>query len=135
MSLPPPAKSGWADRERLLVTLIALHSLGVGALLLLVPAWAVVFAGWPGAEPLFFPRQAGVFHFVVAFGYLLEHRGHGGVTLLVVTKTVAAIFLLSAAALGEAAWSVPFSGLADGAMGLAVFVVHRRVRSTGGMRP
>lgn len=113
--------------ERWLVVLVAAHSVAVGAMLLLAPSWSTGFAGWSDVEPLFFPRQAGVFHFVVAFAYLWEHRRTGSVTILVTTKATACVFLLASTALGETAWSVPFSGVADGLMGLAVWRVHRRV--------
>lgn len=112
--------------ERWLVGLVALHSGVVGAMLLFAPGWSVSFAGWDGADPLFFPRQAGAFHFVVAFGYLYEHRRFGSVTLLAFTKAIACTFLLTAAAFGETAWSVPVSGLSDGLMGATVLAVHHR---------
>jgi hypothetical protein len=111
--------------ERWLVILVATHSAAVGALLLLAPAWAVRFAGWRGADPLFFLRQAGVFHFVVVFGYLYEYFRWRGVTLLVVTKAMAFVFLVASAALTDAAWSVLFSGIADGMMGASVLLAHR----------
>ena len=122
----------WARLERWLVWLIAAHSVAIGVLLLAVPAWAVRFAGWEGAEPLFFLRQAGVFHFVVATGYLLEYHRSGTVTLLVVTKALACVFLLASAALTDTAWSVWFSGVTDGGMGLVALLVHRRVREGAG---
>lgn len=118
----------WPRLERWLVWLIAAHSVGIGVLLLAMPAWAVRFAGWQGAEPLFFLRQAGVFHFVVATGYLLEYHRSGTVTLLVVTKALACVFLLASAALTDTAWSVWFSGITDGGMGLVAWLVHWRVR-------
>ena len=118
-----------AGRERLLVWLIAVHSLAVGAMLLFAPGWSVRFAGWEGAEPLFFPRQAGAFHFVVVFAYLYEHYRMAGVRVLVFTKALAFVFLVGAWLFGEVAWSVPFSGFADGAMGLAAWLAHRsRIR-------
>lgn len=120
-----------ARRERLLVWLIALHSLAVGAMLLLAPGWSVRFAGWSGAEPLFFPRQAGAFHFVVVFAYLWEHYRSRGVTVMVFTKSLAFVFLVGAWLLGEVAWSVPFSGIADGAMGLLAWLAHRATRRSG----
>lgn len=124
---PPAARL--ARIERWLVVLVAIHSLAVGAMLLVAPAWSVSFAGWEGVDSLFFPRQAGAFHFVVAFAYLYEHRRLGSVNLLVLTKAFACAFLLSAVALGEAAWSVPFSGVTDGLMGATVLAVHlRRIR-------
>lgn len=117
----------WLNLERWLVWLIAAHSVAIGVMLLAVPAWSVRFAGWEGAEPLFFLRQAGVFHFVVATGYVLEYRRNGTVTLLAVTKSMACAFLLASALLTDTAWSVLFSGITDGAMGLAALLVHRRV--------
>lgn len=115
-----------ARLEHWLVLLIVAHSAGVGALLLFVPSWALGFAGWSaGGGDLFFPRQAGVFHFVVAFGYFHEYLRHRGVTLLVVTKTAAFLFLTAMALGGELAWAVTVSGVADGLMGLAVALVHR----------
>jgi hypothetical protein len=111
--------------ERWLVHLVALHSLAVGAMLLLAPGWATTFGGWSSVAPLFFPRQAGVFHFVVVVGYLGEYWRYGGVRLLVATKAIAVAFLVTLWLLGETAWSVPFSALGDAAMGLAVALAHR----------
>jgi len=111
--------------ERWLVALIVLHSAIVGAMLVFDAGWATRFAGWPHVAPLFFPRQAGAFHFVVAFAYAYEYLRLRGVTILVFTKSVAFLFLVGAWVLGEGAWSVPFSGLSDGLMGLSALVVHR----------
>ncbi len=121
MSRPLP----WPSIERWLVTLVAAHSLGVGLVLLVVPEAGVRFGGWSGAEPLFFVLQAGIFHFVLAAGYLLEHARYRGVTLLLVAKFTALVFLTACWLLLEVPWSVPFSGFADGSMGLAVLLVHR----------
>ncbi len=116
--------------ERWTIWLVALHSAIVGLMLLGAPAWSVRFAGWPAASPLFFPQQAGVFHFVVVLGYIQEFHATRGVRLLVATKTIAFVFLISTWLAGEAAWSVPFSGIADGAMGLGVALLdHWRRRA------
>lgn len=112
--------------ERWIVVLIAIHSAGVGLLLLLAPEWSAEFGGWDGVASQFFTRQAGVFHIVVALGYLLEYFRTGGVTFLVVTKSVALVFLTAAFLLGEHAWSVPFSAISDGLMAVVVAAVHTR---------
>lgn len=122
----------WARVERWLVVLIVLHSAAVGAMLLFAAGWSTRFGGWPAVDPLFFPRQAGAFHFVVAFAYLYEYTRFRGVTILVFTKSVALVFLVVVALLGEGAWSVPFSGAGDGMMGLAALLVHWRVLATRG---
>jgi hypothetical protein len=114
--------------ERTLIVLIALHSTVVGAMLFFAPQWAMRFAGWDHIEPAFFGLQAGVFHFVLATGYILEYWQHRGVSLLVAAKTIAFIFLTGATILDPLPWAVWASGILDGAMAIAVVVVHRKVK-------
>jgi len=113
------------DRLGLLVGLIALHSAAVFVALTFATRWSVAFGGWGVASPLFFPRQAGAFHLVVAAGYAGEWRFYRGVRLLLTTKTVGALFLGAAWLAGERAWAVPLSAVADAAMGLVVLFAHR----------
>jgi len=129
--MSPAWRARLAALEGPLVHLIALHSAIVGLMLLAFPEWSVRFGGWPGADPYFFPRQAGIFHFVVVIGYLGEWRRHRGVSLLVATKSIAFAFLLGAWLEGESAWSVPFSGVTDGLMGLVAFWIHREASRAG----
>jgi len=114
--LSRPALKGW------LVTLIALHSYAVGFVLLALPAWGLELGGWEVKPPLFFVRQAGIFHFILATGYLSEYFYHRTATLLVFTKTCATVFLLAEAAMDSVPWLVPFSGITDGLMALAAFL-------------
>jgi hypothetical protein len=115
--------------ERILIFLISLHSFIVGMMLLFSADWAVRFAGWAGADPIFFIWQAGAFHFVLATGYLLEYSRSQTISLLLVAKTIAFVFLIGGSLLTETPWSVWFSGFADGAMALVAFLVHRAVKS------
>lgn len=119
--------SRWSRIERWLVTLVALHSFAVGVSLLVLTRWGTVLGGWADVEPLFFARQAGLFHIVVAIFYLYEYRRYRGVTLLVLAKSFATVFLTALWLLGESAWSVPMSALGDAAMGLLVALAHRKV--------
>ncbi len=112
--------------ERAFVLLVAAHSAAVGVALALAPDLAVQLGGFPPVRPPFFARQAGVFHLVLAAGYLLEHFRRRGVLLLVTAKLTAAAFLALAVATGETAWAVPLSGAADGLMGVAAWWLHRR---------
>jgi hypothetical protein len=114
--------------ERALIILIALHSFIVGLMLMFAADWAVRFAGWAGADPIFFIWQAGAFHFVLATGYLVEYSRSRTISLLLIAKTIAFVFLLGGSLLAETPWSVWFSGFADGAMALTAFLVHRAVR-------
>jgi len=114
--------------EKILLFLIVLHSLIVGIMLMFFSQWAVVFAGWAGAEPVFFIWQAGAFHFVLAAGYVVEYRRSGSIDLLLIAKTTAFVFLVGGSLLADTPWSVWFSGVADGAMALTAFLVHRAVQ-------
>lgn len=116
--------------ERILIVLIALHSIAVGIMLMFFAEWAVGFAGWAGAEPIFFIWQAGAFHFVLAAGYLVEHLRQRTITLLLIAKVTACVFLLGGSLVADTPWSVWFSGVADGAMALVAFLVHRAVFQT-----
>lgn len=124
---PGPAEGReptWDRLEGWVVGLIVAHSVGVGVLLTFFPAWATSFGGWDDLDAFFFTRQGGIFHFVVAFAYGYEWLRLRGVTILVVTKSVACMFLVGATVAGEAAWSVPFSAVGDGLMGLVTFAIH-----------
>ena len=114
--------------EKILISLISLHSFIVGIMLMFFAEWAVRFAGWHGADPIFFIWQAGAFHFVLATGYLVEHYRWRSISLLVIAKTTAFVFLVGGSLLAETPWSVWFSGFFDGAMALAAFLVHRTVK-------
>lgn len=115
-----------ARLERLAVHLVALHSVAVGSGLLFLTRWGAALGGWPDVTPLFFARQAGIFHFVVVAGYLLEYHRTGGVTFLLVTKSIAVGFLLAMTALDRGPWMVPASAAGDALMGVAVWILHRR---------
>ena len=47
----------------------------------------------------------------------------------VIAKTTAFVFLIGGSMLADTPWSVWFSGLADGAMALVAYLVHRAVWS------
>jgi hypothetical protein len=128
---PPAVKVPVSDPERLLdwlVALIAAHSLAVGLALVFLTEWGVRFGGWPGAEPLFFPRQFGVFHFAIAAAYLVERFVYRGVSILLIAKLTAVVSLLDATWRYGGPWTVPLSALADGLMGAVVLVAWRWTR-------
>ena len=118
------------SHERALIILISLHSIIVGIMLMFFAEWAVEFAGWNGAEPVFFIWQAGAFHFVLVTGYLVEYFRWRSISLLLIAKTTAFVFLLGGSLLADTPWSVWFSGVADGAMALVAYLVHRAVAKT-----
>ena len=132
----PPSPEGLEKLEGALVVLIAVHSVVVGLFLTFATDWGARFGGFPSPVPLFFPRQAGAFHFVVAAIYLVEYFHYRGVGLLVLTKTLAVAFLFLTAALDDVPWLVPLSGVGDGLMAVAVVALRRarRLPLLGGRR-
>jgi hypothetical protein len=118
--------------ERWLVVLIALHTYGIGFGLLVVPEWALRFGGWQTIPPLFFPRQAGVFHLVLGSGYLFEYGRLRSVWLLLTAKACAFVFLVGATVVAAVPWFVTFAGVVDGLMGLAALAAHLAVSRVGG---
>ena len=114
---------------RALVVLIALHSVAVGVGLLFLTEFGARIGGFGTVSPLFFPRQAGAFHFVAASAYLIEYFRYRGILILLTTKSIAVVFLGVMTVLGGMPWIVPFSGVADGLMGLLAFFVHRVAQS------
>ena len=129
--MPPANRAGLTSPEgretleRTLVVLIALHRVVVGLFLTFATDWGARFGGFPSPVPLFFPRQAGAFHFVVAAIYLVEYFHYRGVGLLVLTKSLAVVFLFLTTALDDVPWLVPLSGVGDGLMAVAVVLLRR----------
>lgn len=119
----------WRRIERTLIVLIAIHSYAVGLALMFLTRWGTHLGGWPHVEPLFFARQAGVFHLLIATAYLLEYFRNGTVTLLVLAKISAVVFLVAMMRVEPAPWAVPASALADGLMAVVVLAVRRRART------
>ena len=113
--------------EKLLVSLIALHSASVGAMFLLAPQWTMRFAGWQGIDPIFFAYQAGIFHVVLAAAYLLEWHRYRGVSIVITAKIIACVFLVTATIIDPIPWAVWISGILDGLMAVVVWWVHRQV--------
>ena len=111
------------------VVLVALHSYAVGVFLLFATEWGARFGGFGEVSPLFFARQAGVFHFVLATAYLVEWFVHGGLVIMISAKAMAVAFLVAMWLLGVDAWSVPLSAAGDTVMGVATFVLSQRIRA------
>ena len=116
------------DHERILIILVALHSAIIGIVFIVAPNWLMRFGGWEGIDPVFFGRQAGAFHVVLAIAYLIEYFHYDGVRILVMAKTFAMVFLLACTALDNLPWAVPTSGVLDAVMALFVLWLHRSIR-------
>jgi hypothetical protein len=117
-----------AKAEAMAVALVAAHSLGIGLVLLFATDWGVRLGGFGAVTPLFFARQAGAFHLVVAAGYTLEYLDHRGVSFLLATKAIAVAFLCVVTVASDVPWPVPLSAAGDATMGVGVALLHRAAR-------
>ena len=117
----------WHRLERLGVFMIALHSFLIGLLLLFATRSVLDFAGWTEVSHLFFPRQSGAFHIILAIGYFWEYHRLHTIRLILLAKGTAVVFLLVMSPWKEA-WSVPFSAVLDGLMLAGMVWVHGRAR-------
>jgi len=114
----------WRRLEAVGIVLVALHSFVIGVLLMFATNWVLDFAGWDQVSHTFFPRQSGAFHVILATGYLWEFMRLRRISLLLLAKAAAVVFLLVLSPWKEA-WSVPFSGVLDGLMLVGMAIVHR----------
>ena len=122
-----PGLQSWPRREALLVLLIALHSIGVGILLLFGSHWALRLGGWAESDSFFFVQQGGVFHLIIAVLYLLDYFRHDSILPIVIAKSSAVVFLIAMRASGEPAL-VLVSALVDALMLVAVVSVRFLLR-------
>ncbi|MFN8588261.1 MAG: hypothetical protein U0704_10735 [Candidatus Eisenbacteria bacterium] len=111
-----------------LVALVVLHSAALGLAAVVAPEWGLRFTGFGTASPMFFARQVGVFHVVVAIAYAIEWRRYRGVSILLMAKTTAVLFLALELANGPRPWIVPVSLAGDAAMAVAVALLAARAR-------
>lgn len=120
----------WKDREGLLVVLIALHSYGVGLMLMFASAFAMRLGGWGDEGTLFFTRQGGIFHLIIATIYLVDYFRRDSIFPIVLAKSTAVVFLGVLAVLGEP-WLVWMSAIVDLLMLISVLWVRSRCDSRG----
>ncbi|NOX56757.1 MAG: hypothetical protein GXP27_20405 [Planctomycetes bacterium] len=103
-----------------IVTLVALHSLLLGAAMLFFPTRTLHAVGWTYDGDVFFPAQAGLFLLILGSAYIAGLWHDGFVWLLVASKVAAVLFLVFEYLLGHAPTVVFFAALLDGLMGLSV---------------
>jgi hypothetical protein len=115
---------------RLFLIAISIHSFLVGlGLIFATNSIQVLFGFYPSQEH-FFQIQGGVFHIVMAFGYLMPaydlKRFDSLVVFTIIVKLFATIFLFLYFILGSSNWLIFVSGLVDFLMSLIVFYLYKK---------
>ena len=91
---------------RLTVILIAAHSIILGIILMAAPVQLLSLFGWSIDCHRFFLQQAGVFHILLGFVYLIEFFAYQNVRALLIGKGMAVLFLSI-----QYVWFVPELGV------------------------
>ncbi|MGA7143502.1 MAG: hypothetical protein WBY47_03275 [Desulfobacterales bacterium] len=106
--------------------LVAFHSLVMGLILITQPSALMRFAGFGPNCDRFFPTQGGVFHLLMFVLYLLGaihiEKYYYFIVFSIFIKAVATFFLLIYAFVVEFKGVILLSGIADGIMGLMIFM-------------
>jgi hypothetical protein len=123
-------------RVSLFLWLVAVHSFGVSIGMIAAPRELISFFGFAAEGELFFRVQAGVFHIVMVYVYIMAayHLDARVILLAVAAKFTATIFLVTYYILVDPIITVLLSGILDGLMGLVIivfFIAWRRSASAG----
>lgn len=116
-------------RLMMILALVAVHSFCVGIGLIIRPAELMRMFGFGLCYERFFPTQGGVFHIVMAIGYIMAAVDVDKYRCLaifsIVVKLLATVFLLTYFLFMEPIWLVLASGIGDGLMGLLIYLSLR----------
>lgn len=114
------------------ITFIGLHSILLGAAMLLFPTPMLGLLGFPPATDPFFPSQSGIFLLILGAFYLRALVRPAYVELILCSKAVAVVFLLSSALVRPTPPLIWAAAAGDFSMLVATgaLAIHRR--SIGG---
>jgi hypothetical protein len=110
------SRRGRGRALRVIVALIALHSLALGSLLLFAPRFALELTGFGEPAGVFFPTQSGLFLLILAVCYLLALREPVLLVVVLLSKACAVAFLVVHAAFLGGPPVLWLAALGDGAM-------------------
>lgn len=102
--------TGWL---RVVVIVVGVHGILLGLAILLFPRALTERLGFPEAGSVFFPTQAGAFLVALGVIYLLALRDRALVWAIVVSKSVAVLFLFAHSFFLDAPPSVLAAGVGD----------------------
>ena len=113
--------------------LIAIHSICFGLSLIILPCNILQYFGFDISQK-FFATQGGVFHLIISFAYIRAASklddSEDLITLAVITKFAATIFLISYYFFGTGILLILLSGFGDFLMGLAILLLYMLYKST-----
>lgn len=116
---------------KILLRLIAVHSFTVAMCLILLGQDGIRFFGFDSGNP-FFQVQGGVFHLVMCVAYILASldpiKKTDLIFFIIAAKFIATIYLCIYYFVITPVPAILLSGVADGLMGLAVYLLYLSAR-------
>jgi len=112
---------------RLVLYLLAIHSICVGLALITTPTELFAYFGYIPVAEKFFPTQGGVFHIIMGIAYFLAARyvnkEQGLIILTIIAKLTATLFLVLYYVFVRQVWMILVSGILDALMATVILVV------------
>ena len=119
---------------RIILKLVALHSLLVGIGLIFMPSNLIAYLGFNPCTERFFPTQGGVFHIIMAVAYLMgsskSNKYECMIIFSIIVKLSATIFLLIYFIFITQTWMIIFSCISDCLMGIVIWWFYSREKHT-----
>lgn len=110
---------------------VSLHSFGVGIGLIFLPTAAFEYLGFLIPLERFFTSQGGVFHICMSICYALaaydKKRFQSLIIFSLIVKLIAAVFLFAYFIFISSQLLIIFSAITDLAMGIIIWLLHRRL--------
>lgn len=136
----------YARALRVVMALVSLHSLLLGLALYFFTAPVLRAFGFLAGPSLFYPRQSGVFLFILGIAYLLPavdlRRFRAFAWFALVSKLCAVLFLYGEVLVFHASLIVLLAGIGDTLMGLVILLLCLQTRgawhasaTSGGEKP
>jgi len=118
----------WQRALKLIIVLISIHSFLLGIAMLFSPRVFTEFFGVASKGQFFWQSQSGIFLFILAIAYYLAYREIDRsrilVNFLVLSKALAAVFLLTHWIFFNAPDSIALAAAGDGIMGTSVLLLN-----------
>jgi hypothetical protein len=132
--LLPPYPAAGRPAVRLLVLLIGVHSCVLGFAMMFAPRAMGGLLGLEVGPSIFFASQAGIFLLALGACYLLALRHCSLISVILISKTLAVVFLVVHAGLLDAPPIIWAAAAGDGAM-LAALLGLLQAGVDGGSTP
>jgi hypothetical protein len=111
---------------RFVLTICALHSIGVFLGLVILSAAQITWFGFPNSECVFFQKQAGVFHLVMSILYFMAIRQSALIPFIVIAKSIAVLFLIVSFFWIATSWMIVFSACVDAAFAVSIYILYKQ---------